>query len=35
MKGSLQIVFGKSNSEELQFAIRWETKKETNLKYNI
>ncbi len=26
MKGSLQIVFGKSNSEELQFAIRLECK---------
>ena len=31
MKGSLQVVFGKSDGEESQMATRWETREETGL----
>ncbi len=32
IKGSLQIVFSKSNNEESQYIIRWEVREETSLK---
>ncbi len=32
MKGSLQVVFGKSDGEELQTAARWKAREETDLK---